>query len=249
MGGIYGSILKAYCELEAKSGREPASIDLENAGKTVRVSAYFHASGAMDVTVSTTKPDTGGLERAVSKYGGKSVHYGANHETFPGEDIFKIRVKHGTIFDTIEAELPERMNKGNADALKETLDLLKIPYSSGDDGNGGSLSVGTWRLHRRITPEASGKAFRAISDSGAKYPYLFEKGKSSHVYASRKGVFVTLELGSKESEAKRVKRVDELESFLVGCEPSDSYGVKFYGFHNNDPASLGRKKGNSTVIE
>lgn len=244
MVGIYESVLNAYGELKEKHGLKPSNITMENAEGTARAEAFFYESGALDITMSTTKPDMGGLERAVSKYGGKSMHYGANHETFPGQDIFKIRVKHGIIFDAIEAELPEKMRQRDADALKGTLDLLKIPYSS----SGESLSVGTWRLHRRTTPKESEKAFRTISDSGAKYPYLFSFGHESHVYASNNRVFVTLDFHKKDSEAKRAKRTRELESFLVGCEPSDSYEVKFYGFHN-ESASPEKKRGNSTVIE
>lgn len=246
MAGIYESVLKAYDELKAKSGKEPRSMDLENAGGTVRVSAFFRKNGACEITVSA-KPDVK-LEKAVSRYGGRGLSYGANHEVIAGEDLYRIKLRPGLLVDAIEAELPVKIDAKDAKALRETFDMLKVPYES-DDGK--SLSVGTRRLHRKLKAEDCGKAFDVVSGSGAKYPFVFSAGRDSNVYASRRGVFVTLELGSKESEAKRRKRLDELQAFLgcgSGCEILDSYyELRFYSFGKED--APGKKRGSRTTIE
>lgn len=244
MTGIHDSVLKAYKELKEKSGLEPESMDLENVGETVKVSAVFRKNGACEITVST-KPDVK-LDKAISRYGGKALHYGADHETLHEQDLFRMEVRPGILFDTIDAELPERMEARDADALKGTLDLLKIPYAS-DDGR--SLSVGTWRLHRKVKAEDCRRAFDVVSGSGAKYPYLVSVGNDSSVYASNKGIFVTLELGVKESEQKRKKRMDELQAFLgcdAGCEILDGYELRFYSFSRED--APGKQRGRSTTI-
>ncbi len=244
MAKIYDSVLKAYKELKEKSGLEPKSMDLESVGETVKVSAVFRKNGACEMTVST-KPDVK-LDKAISRYGGHGLNYGANREAVAGGDLYRIRLSQGALIDTVEAELPERMEARDADALKGTLDLLKIPYAS-DDGK--SLSVGTWRLHRKVKAKDCERAFEAVSGSGAKYPYLVSVGNDSNVYASNKGTFVTLELGGKESEQKRKKRMDELQAFLecdTGCEILDGYELRFYSFGKED--APGKQRGRSTTI-
>lgn len=241
MGGIYDSILKAYGELKEKSGQEPKSIDLGNVSETVSVSAFFRKNGeACEIRVSA-KPGVK-LHRAVSTYGGKRLHYGANHEVVAGRDLYGIRLRQGLFMDTIEAEFPEKIDAKDAKALVKTFELLKIPYKS----DGKSLSVGTWRLHRKVKAEDCEKAFDVISGSGTKYPYVSSTGNDSSVYASNRGVFVTLELGRNESETKRKKRMDELQAFL-GCGILDGLDVRFYSFGKEEDAP-GKKYGRSTTI-
>lgn len=246
MAGIYDSVLKAYDALKEKSGLEPKSIDLENAGGTVRVSAFFRKSGACEMTVSA-RPGVK-LDKAVSRYGGGRLHYGANDEAVAGKDLYGIRLKQGLLVDAIEAELPPKIGAKDAKVLIDTLELLKIPYEKSDDGR--SLSVGTWRPHRKVKAEDCERAFDIVSASGARYPYLFSSGKDSNIYASRKGVFVTLEFGRKESEQKRKKRMDELQVFLgcdTGCEIMDGYELRFYSFDRGGDGP-GEKRGRSATI-
>lgn len=224
MGGIYDSVLKAYNELKVdkKTGMRLGYVILEN--EKVRVDAWFDKDGAMNsINVGARGIRDCVLEKTMSKYGGRNVTFVMqkrprkddvfkDHRVW--EDIFRIKVKQGGLFyDTIDAELPEEMNKDEANALTEVLDVLGIGHGSKESG-GRRPSVNRIRKHRELPPYAVIKALDVMGSRQHYHHYVHLAGNDESVHAGEGNVIVGMGFGRKTRECEKERKIGELQSLM-----------------------------------
>lgn len=214
MDGLYGSVLKAYNELKTDkgAGMRLEYIVLENE-RGVRVDARFDEKGGVySMSVGALTKREGALEEALSEYGGRNFTF-AMQKKNKWEDIFRIKVKQGRfLYDTIDSELPEKMNKDEANAAMEVLDVIGIGYGRKPDG---SPSVRRARWHRELGPGEVRAALDTLSSRQHYHHYVFTRGEDTSVYA-REGnrVLVGMDFDRKMDKTEKEMKIDELQSFV-----------------------------------
>lgn len=214
MDGLYGSVLKAYNELKTDrgAGMRLEYIVLEN--ERVRVDARFDEKGAVNsLSVGAFTKREGALEEALFEYGGRNFTF-AMQKKNKWEDIFRIKVKQGRfLYDTIDSELPEKMNKDEANAAMEVLDVIGIGYRRKSDG---SPSVRGARWHRELGPGEVRAALDTLSSRQHYHHYIFTRGKKDTSVYAREGnrVLVGMDFDMKTKESEKEMKIDELQSFM-----------------------------------